>query len=189
VLHHPDLDPGERLLIQQQAKMLSDWGAFSCGELLNPYMDTSGTNGAFSMTTAVENTKRGKAEATGGGVTTKCQCDGQMHKCEKYQVAMALVRYVTSCREFKIRVGSGKEGKIVHPVMLVRTDHKTAPYAWSVSDGCTRDSAHAMMHLYETLTAARTCKFVVPVTEGDSFSADPEAVFQVKTYPSPSARC
>ena len=64
----------------------------------------------------------------GGGVTTKCQCDGQMHKCEKYQVAVALVRYVTSCREFKIRVGSGKEGKIVHPVMLVQTEHKTSPY-------------------------------------------------------------
>jgi hypothetical protein len=119
---------------------------------------------------------------------------------------------VSTCREFKIRVGNDKKGRIIHPVMLVKTPDPSYPYQWSISDGCTRQSAHAMMHLYvhvplisfftspapllslyvcltddlgadrhryETLTAARTCKFVVPVTEGDCFSTDPEAVFQL----------
>jgi hypothetical protein len=98
ILNHPDLDPGEQLLMQQQGKMLSDWGAFSCGELLNPYMDNTGNKNVMNLSTAIRDTKKGKSDTAGGKkkagthVTTKCQCDGLMHKCEKYQVAMGLVR-------------------------------------------------------------------------------------------------
>lgn len=76
--------------------MLSDWGAFTCGELLNPFMDNTGTKNVMNLSSAVQDTKNGKTATVGGknGVTTKCQCDGLMHKCEKYQVAMALVRFV-----------------------------------------------------------------------------------------------
>jgi len=186
ILNHPSLPPDKQLLLQQKAEMLANWGAFSCGELLNPHMNNTGTKNVMNLSMALKDTKNGRSAARGGrkahstDVETMCQCRGRMHKCEKYLTAMALVRYVTSCREFKIRIGSDpSESKIIHPVMLVETNDKKNKYQWSISDGCTRDSGHAMMHLYETLTAARTCKYVVPVTEDDCFSEDPEAVFQL----------
>eukprot|EP00041_Stephanoeca_diplocostata_P035757 m.1273212 g.1273212 ORF g.1273212 m.1273212 type:complete len:1882 (-) comp24753_c0_seq1:749-6394(-) len=175
VMQHPHLRRYERRVKDSQALTLAKWGAFGCGELSNPLLDTRGSKGARSKRSGERNTaaaqRRVKHQLPLG--VNACGCEGKMHQCAKYLVAVSLVRYVTTCTQLRFQVGT----RVVEPVRLVKeSDDK---YYWSVSSGTNRASVNSTLHLYEMMTACKTATAMVCLSADNNISHDAQALFQV----------